>query len=64
MSPPEPNRTLQCVECGAHTVVAHRWRAYRADVEPGEAPTVAFYCPECAKAVFGEPPRKRRRHTD
>lgn len=62
---PDKTKSLQCVECGAHTVIAHRWRAYRADVEPGDPPAVAFCCPDCARAELGEqPPRRRRRHTD
>jgi hypothetical protein len=33
------------------------WRAYRVNVEEGDEPAVAFYCPACAEREFG-PPRR------
>ena len=57
-SPPERKKRLQCVECGAQTVIAHRWRAYRTDVDLEDPPAVAFYCPDCAAAEFGKPLRR------
>ena len=42
-----------CLECGAVAAgEAKGWLAYRAD-EPGDAPSLVFYCPECAEREFG-----------
>jgi hypothetical protein len=34
---------------------ARGWKAYRTDdIELDEPPTLAFYCPECARREFGD----------
>jgi hypothetical protein len=61
----EPDRILQrlaslaplrCVECGTFSGGdARKWRAYRIEeVELGELPELALYCPACAAEEFGD----------
>ena len=47
---------LQCVECGAISDTRARgWAGYRCDdPETDEPPALAFYCPACASAEFGD----------
>jgi len=58
---------LVCHECGVYSDVhAVGWRAYRAgEPEEREPLRLAFYCPGCAKRVFGpvrehDDPRRSR----
>jgi hypothetical protein len=46
---------LVCHECGVYSDVhAAGWRAYRIGETDGREPLrLAFYCPSCAKRVFG-----------
>jgi hypothetical protein len=45
---------LPCVEFGATATGDGRgWAAYRTDLEEGDEPAVATYCPSCAKREFG-----------
>ncbi len=50
---------LACTECPrVSSVSARGWEAHRAD-DPwaAEGPTLVFYCPDCARRVFGRPER-------
>jgi hypothetical protein len=51
-----PPRMVSCVECGSLSGLAWAgWRAYRVDdPEFDEPPALAFYCPGCAAAEFGD----------
>jgi len=46
---------VRCTECGSSS--GRRWwgwRAYRTDeLDLGEPPPLAFYCPTCAEREFG-----------
>jgi hypothetical protein len=46
---------LLCAECGTvSSSLAQGWRGYRTDdLEQGELPELAFYCPVCAEREFG-----------
>jgi hypothetical protein len=46
---------VDCQECGRRSDPRWRgWRAYRTDdPELDEAPTLAFFCPECSRREFG-----------
>jgi hypothetical protein len=46
-------RETTCVECGATTIDPHGWAAFRVDLEPGDEPELAFYCPACCEREFG-----------
>jgi hypothetical protein len=51
----EDVHVLACAECPrVSSITARGWKAYRTD-DPleGEAPRLAFYCPECARHEFG-----------
>jgi hypothetical protein len=53
---------ITCTECGAMSVSSsgRGWRGYRTDHEDiAEEPALAFYCPICAVAEFGQPARGR-----
>jgi hypothetical protein len=52
--------TITCAECKCSSGLNwHGWRAIRTDdVELGEPPALAFYCPVCALREFG-PLRKQ-----
>lgn len=56
----DDRRVLTCAECGRTAPEdGTGWRAYREDIEAeGDAPTLAFFCPECAGREFdgAEPP--------
>jgi hypothetical protein len=59
---PRRRFVISCTECGAVSVssAGRAWRAYRIDdVELDEEPALAFYCPVCAVAEFGQPVRGR-----
>jgi hypothetical protein len=46
---------LPCTECPrVSSVTARGWEAHRID-DPfaGDRPALAFYCPDCARRVFG-----------
>jgi hypothetical protein len=46
-------RELVCVECEVTTAVDPvGWVAFRVDLDPGDEPELAFYCPTCAKREF------------
>jgi hypothetical protein len=50
---------LACTECPrVSSVSARGWEAHRAD-DPcaGEGSNLVFYCPDCARRVFGRPER-------
>jgi hypothetical protein len=45
---------MRCLECDCETEEARGWRGYLIDdPEDDEAPSVVFYCPECADREFG-----------
>jgi hypothetical protein len=51
-------RVIVCVECQAASATAsvRGWRGVRVDnVELGEPPELAFYCPSCAESELGRP---------
>jgi hypothetical protein len=47
---------IVCAECPrVSSFTARGWKAYRTDdIELDEPPTLAFYCPECARREFGD----------
>lgn len=47
--------TTTCAECGCSSGLAWAgWRGVRTDeVELGEPPALAFFCPACAEREFG-----------
>jgi hypothetical protein len=47
---------MECIECGqAPLGKAFGWRAYRADLEPEDEPSIVFYCADCAAREFESP---------
>jgi hypothetical protein len=53
--------TIHCAECNSSSgLYWHGWRAYRTDdLNTGEPPALAFYCPTCAEREFGRLIRRR-----
>jgi hypothetical protein len=47
--------TTTCTDCGRHAdVCAQGWQAYHVlELEPNEAPALAWYCPDCME-IFTE----------
>jgi hypothetical protein len=51
----EDVHVLACTECPRVSSTARGWKAYRVDdPETDEPPRLAFYCPDCSQAEFGE----------
>lgn len=49
---------LTCEECGCLSETAKGWYGYIVeDLEDGEGPVVALYCPPCAVDELGARPR-------
>ncbi len=58
-------RVIVCVECRAASATpsVRGWRGFRVeDVELGEPPELAFYCPSCAVSELGRPLPVQKTH--